>query len=154
MLQFGDNVSFLLQAAAPARSHRPHKRTFVGEQTMSIAMILASALVVQAPAPGDAVEVAYPEMVAGRSTAAIDKIERASPRDSGHPARLINLGIAQARLGNEDEARKLFAEAASCNERYWLETAAGEWVDARTLARDALARLDRGEFTATTLASR
>ena len=121
---------------------------------MSIAMILASALVVQAPAPGDAVEVAYPEMVAGRSTAAIDKIERANPRDAGHPARLINLGIAQARLGNEDEARKLFAEAAACNERYWLETASGEWVDARTLARDALARLDRGEFAATTLASR
>jgi hypothetical protein len=48
----------------------------------------------------------------------------------------------------------LFAEAAACSERYWLETAAGEWVAARTLAGDALARLDRGEFAATTLASR
>jgi tetratricopeptide (TPR) repeat protein len=122
---------------------------------MSIATILASALVVQAPAPAEgAVEVAYPEMVAGRTAAAIGKIEQADARDAAHPARLINLGIAHARMGDEEKARALFAEAAASGERYWLETATGEWVDSRDIARKATAMLDRGEFAGTRFASR
>ena len=122
---------------------------------MSIAMILASALVVQAPVPGEgAVEVAYPEMVAGRTAAAIDKIEHADARDAEHPARLINLGIAYARMGEVGKARKLLSDAAASNERYWLETATGEWVDVRDLARQAIAMLDGGEFAGARFASR
>ena len=122
---------------------------------MSIAAILASALVVQAPAPGEgAVEVAYPEMVAGRTSAAIDKIEHADARDAAHPARLINLGIAYARMGEDEKARKLLSDAAACNERYWLETASGEWADAREVALKAIAKLDRGEFAGAQFASR
>ena len=122
---------------------------------MSIAVILASALVVQAPAPGEgAVEVAYAEMVEGRTAAAISKIEQADARDAAHPARLINLGIAHARMGDESKARALLAEAAACPDRYWLETATGEWVDARDIARKAIAMLDRGEFAGTQFAAR
>lgn len=121
---------------------------------MLVATILASALIVQAPSPNDAVEVAYPEMVEGRTEAAIRKIEDADAREGDHPARLINLGIAHARMGNEDKARELFAQAARNIDRYWLETSTGEWADAREIARSAIARLDRGEFTTTQFAAR
>ena len=121
---------------------------------MSIVTILASALIVQAPASTDAVEVAYPEMVQGRTAAAIRKIEDADARDAGHPARLINLGIAYAREGEEEKAQELFAQAAGNTERYWLETASGEWVDAREIARKAIAKLERGEFGAPQFATR
>lgn len=121
---------------------------------MSIAMILASALIVQAPASSDAVEVAYPEMIQGRTAAAITKIEGADARDASHPARLINLGIAHAREGNEEKARELFAQAAANSERYWLETSSGKWADAREIARAAMAKLDRGEFDAPQFATR
>ena len=121
---------------------------------MSLATILASALVVQAPVPAPAVEVAYRETVEGRSEAAIRKIETADEHQAGHPARLINLGIAHARLGNEEKARQLFREAAGNSERYWLETADGRWADAREIATAALARLGRGEFATAQLASR
>ena len=121
---------------------------------MSIAMILASTLIVQAPVSGDAIEVAYPEMMQGRTAAAINKIEGADERDARHPARLINLGIAHARAGNDEKARKLFAQAAGNNERYWLETAGGEWADAREIARHALAKLERGEFAGAQFAAR
>ncbi len=121
---------------------------------MPIAMILASALVVQAPATNEnVVEVAYPEMRAGRSAAAIDKIQHADARNADHPARLINLGIAYAREGNADQARAMF-EAAASTDRYRLETASGSWVDSRTLAREALAMLDRGAFDSPRFASR
>ena len=121
---------------------------------MFVATILASALIVQAPVPAEGVEVAYRETVEGRSDAAIRKITAADEREVGHPARLINLGIAHARLGEEERARQLFREAASNSERYWLETADGRWTDAREIARVALAKLDRGELAATQLASR
>jgi hypothetical protein len=121
---------------------------------MFVATILASALIVQAPVPAEGVEVAYRETVEGRSDAAIRKIAAAGKREAHHPARLINLGIAHARLGDEEKARQLFREAASNGERYWLETSVGRWADAREIARVALAKLDRGELAATQLASR
>ena len=121
---------------------------------MSVATILASALIVQAPVPTDGVEVAYREMIQGRAEAAIRKIESADDSQAEHPARLINLGIAHARLGNEEKARQLFAQAASNSERYWLETSSGKWADAREIARAAMAKLDHGEFAAAQLASR
>ena len=85
---------------------------------------------------------------------AIRKIEAADERQADHPARLINLGIAHARLGDEERARELFREAASNTQRYWLETSEGRWADAREIARVALAKLDSGELAATQLASR
>ncbi|MXO59980.1 hypothetical protein GRI89_10555 [Altererythrobacter salegens] len=122
---------------------------------MPIAMLLASALVVQAPAPDeDVVEVAYPEMRAGHSAEAIEKIEEADARDADHPARLINLAVAYAREGKTDEARALFLKAAASDDRYRLETASGDWVDSRTLAREGLTMLDSGEFSAPRFAAR
>jgi hypothetical protein len=122
--------------------------------TMSMALVLASALAAQAPVSGDvAVEVAYSEMRDGRSVAAIRKIEGADARDADHPARLINLGIAHGRMGESDKARALF-DAAAAEGPFWLETATGEWIDSRELARKAIAMLERGEFAAARFASR
>ncbi len=120
---------------------------------MSIAALIASALVVQAPVPAQGIEVAYVDMTAGRSEAAIERIERADARDASHPARLINLGIAHARMGELRDARALFEQAASA-ERFRLETASGQWVDSRDLARQAIAMLDSGAFGQPQFASR
>ena len=40
----------------------------------------------------------------------------------------------------------MFTAAARNQQRYRLETAQGDWMDSRNLARRALAMLDRGEF--------
>ena len=120
---------------------------------MSIATLIASALLAQAPIPAGAVDVAYVEMAAGKSEAAIDRLGNADARDASHPARLINLGIAHARMGQVHEARALFEQAATA-ERFRLETATGTWVDSRDLARQAIAMLDKGELSQPRFASR
>lgn len=66
-----------------------------------------------------------------------------SPRD---PALLINLGIAQAQAGNDEQARASFRAALASPEVVDLETANGRFTDSRRLARQAIAMLERGEF--------
>ena len=93
-----------------------------------------------------AVEVGYKELAAGQDAAAISQIED-QRADGDEPARLINLGIAHARLGDVTRARAFFQAALASPERMELETATGAWVDSRVLARQALAMLDRGQFS-------
>ncbi|MDN3644674.1 hypothetical protein QWY75_00480 [Pontixanthobacter aestiaquae] len=102
----------------------------------------ALALLQPTPAPADMVDVAYNEMAAEQNAAAIERIEANDALDLDDPARLINLGIANAREGRVALARKLLNAAAHSETRFRLETASGEWVDSRWLARRALARLD------------
>lgn len=92
------------------------------------------------------VDVAFEELVGGANSAAIARIEQNTELASDDPARLINLGIAHARQGSEVQAREMFTAAAINADRYQLETAQGDWVDSRVLARRALAMLSRGEF--------
>ena len=122
---------------------------------MTLATTLALMVLTQAPAQiadqADAsriepVDVAFAELSVGENIAAIERIEQNAELDSDDPARLINLGIAQARQGDDIQARTMFTAAARHNDRYQLETAEGAWVDSRDLARRALAMLDRGEF--------
>lgn len=116
---------------------------------MAAVTILATLLMAQAPAYALApVDVAYDELAAQRNAAAIARIESNADLDEADPARLINLGVAHARQGRADAARELFERAAIEAERLNLETATGEWIDSRALARRALAALDRGEFAA------
>lgn len=122
---------------------------------MAIGTTLALLLLVQAPnqvarqadastvAPAD---VAYEELAEGQNNAAIQRIEQNDELKRDDPARLINLGIAHARKGNDLQARELFIAAARNDRRYQLETAQGEWMDSRDIARRALAMLDSGEF--------
>ncbi len=109
---------------------------------MMIALLLAAST-----AGPLASNVAYDMLVEGRNAAAISAME-ASPPVTDDPARLINLGIAYARRGEGEKARALFELAVRSRERFELETATGEWIDSRTLARQALAMLDNGAFTA------
>jgi len=105
-----------------------------------IIALLAATLASQ-PAP---CEVGYEQLVAGQSDAAITVISHQPETDD--PARLINLGVAYARMGDTERARAMFRAAHGSDERVDLETATGEWVYSRVLARRALAMLDSGEF--------
>ncbi len=108
-----------------------------------IASAAALALLQTAPAHDDKVDVAYDELVSEQNAAAIERIEANEALDQNDPARLINLGIANAREGRVALARKLLSAAARSEARDRLETASGEWVDSRWLARRALAQLDQ-----------
>lgn len=107
-----------------------------------ITVLLAAAVAAQAPAG----EVGYEQLIAGRQDAAITAIEERSA-DAADPARLINLGIAYARTGDTRRARALFEQAYQARDWVELETATGTWVDSRTLARQALAMLESGQFS-------
>lgn len=106
-----------------------------------IAVLLAASLASQLPP----VEAGYEHLAAGRDAAAIGIIEQTLVQ-ADEPAKLINLGIAYARQGDAAQARALFQAAHRSRERVELETATGEWVDSRALARQALAMLDSGVF--------
>jgi len=123
---------------------------------MAVTSVLAGLLLAAGPAQGmDQVDVAFDQLNAGQNRAAIVEITQNDQLDQNDPARLLNLGIAYAREGETALARELFKAAIFSEERLMLETASGEWVDSRVLARQALARLDQGEFAdAARLASR
>lgn len=87
-------------------------------------------------------------LVEGREPAAIARIMDNDTIETDDPARLINLGIAHARQGDEVLARQLFEAARDNRNRVDLETVEGEWIDSRRLARQALTMLERGEFGA------
>lgn len=107
---------------------------------MMVALLLAA--LSASPATND---VAYEILAGGRNSAAISAIE-ARPEATGDPAPLLNLGIAYARQGDDAKARALFELAYRARDRVELETATGEWIDSRTLAKQALAMLDGGSF--------
>ena len=109
-----------------------------------VLMSQGSSLVV--PAPEAAYDVGYDELLANDNLAAREAIEACETLPADDPARLINHGIALARTGDYEAARASFEAVAEASERVELETAEGEWVDSRRLARRALAMLDKGEF--------
>ena len=108
--------------------------------------ILAGLMLAQAPAA--TVDVAFAELSVGRNEAAIMRIESNPDLADSDPARLINLGVAHAREGRVEVARELFRAAVRARDSVQLETATGQWIDSRDLARTALAMLDRGAFEA------
>ena len=112
-----------------------------------MALSIFAALVL-AQAPAAVPDVAYAELAAGRNEAANERIENNPALEADDPARLINLGIAHAREGRDQAARAMFRAAVRARESVRLETASGQWVDSRDLARTALAMLDQGAFSA------
>lgn len=99
-------------------------------------------------------QVGYELLIEGRNSAAAQELEANQQLDRDDPVRLINLGIAYAREGREEEARALFQAAMRSPNRAVLETANGEWKDSRHLARLALKMLDSNELRATRMATR
>lgn len=118
--------------------------------------ILISAMVaVAAQTAVAAPDVASEELVAGRDAAAISTIMTNVRLEETDPARLINLGVAHARRGEEGEARRYFEAAMQADATLFLETTQGRWIKARRIAARSLAMLDRGAFAeATMVASR
>lgn len=108
--------------------------------------MIATLIAASVAAQPVAVEVGFKQLAAGHDAAAVTQLEGESA-EAGDPARLINLGIAYARLGEEARARTLFEAAQALRDRVELETATGTWVDSRVLARQALAMLDSGQFS-------
>lgn len=115
---------------------------------------LSSALALLFQPAAQDVDVAYRSLAQGQDQRAIEQIEANAELDTDDPARLINLGIAYARQGDEVRARQYFQAAIDSRERYDLETAEGAWVDSRILARRAMKLLDRGEFSAARMTMR
>jgi uncharacterized protein HemY len=114
--------------------------------TLALGLVFATQAPVAATAPelqpDQTTDAAYGELAAGRTAEAITLIEEARAKDSANPALLINLGTAYAQQGRFDEARLAYRAAIAANDSVFLETSSGKWVEARTLARIALNRLD------------
>lgn len=104
----------------------------------------SSALVVTAPE--SEYDIGYSELVVGHDQEALAEIEQCEKASHRDPARQINHAVALARVGDYEEARIRFTAAARNPDRFDLETATGEWVDSKVLARRGLAMLDEGEF--------
>ncbi len=118
---------------------------------MTIISTIALTLMAQGPVaavtgPQADYDVGYEELVSNENVAARKAIENCDELAETDPARLINHGIALARTGEYDAARADFETAATARSSIELQTADGDWVDSRHLARKALAMLDRGEF--------
>lgn len=96
--------------------------------------------------------VAYDEMQAGRTEAAIAKLQADNNLSARDPSRLINLGSAFARLGRHAEAAAMFRAAIHSPIRYDLELANGDYMDSRWAARTALARLENNPRGTVTIA--
>lgn len=101
----------------------------------------AFSLAIETP-PADVVpDVAYTELAAGQSAAALRKLEGASGVAKQDPATLINLGAAYSAEGQTDKAVASYRAAIGSSDRYMLELADGSWVDSRVAARMALSNL-------------
>ncbi|WP_336987065.1 hypothetical protein [Altererythrobacter aquiaggeris] len=110
---------------------------------MTLITVLAAAMLAQAaPSAADQVDVAYVQLAADQNAIALEHLEARVANQPADPAALINLGIAYARDGRTAQARQMFLAALTSSERFQLETAAGNWVDSRWLARNAIAMLD------------
>ncbi len=98
--------------------------------------------------------VGYEALVAGDNVRAIAEIEGNRALAQDDPARLINLGIAHARLGDTARAQDLFNAAVASNDQMELETATGDWIYSRAIARMALRLLDQGDLRMARIAVR
>lgn len=99
-------------------------------------------------------EVGYEALMAGDNERAIAEIEANHALHRDDPARLLNLGIAHARMGDEGEARAFFRAAVTSADQMELETSQGDWVYSRALARQALHMLDDGSLKTARMAVR
>ena len=113
---------------------------------MILTAAAAVALLAQGAAETPANDVAFDSLARGRNAEAIAIIDADEAIEAADPARLINLGIAYARTGNDSRARAYFEAAMQSEDRVSLETADGQWIDSARLARKALKMLDKGEF--------
>ncbi len=94
------------------------------------------------PDPIGVEDVAYEALADGRAAEAIARIEALLAEQPDDPALLINLAAAYWQQGDYEMAAQAYRRAAETAERYDLELADGRWMDSRSVARQALARLE------------
>ena len=112
----------------------------------AVLLVAAEGPVMIVSAPEADCSIGYEELVSGKDTEAVRAIDNCAPAASGDPALQINRGVALARAGDHDAARRSFTAAARHADRFELETATGDWVDSRVLARRGIALIDSGAF--------
>ena len=159
-LQFYDNYDIHVAVLCHVRYAltQPNRRRASMVNRISLACALfalsvSSQAFAQQAALTEVEPVGFDELQRGQTQAAIQEIKANEALRRDDPARSINLAVAYARQGLNDEARNHFEAALTSAQRVELETAAGKWVDSRELARRGLQKLARGEFQGSALAS-
>jgi tetratricopeptide (TPR) repeat protein len=90
----------------------------------------------------------YAALLQGNYPAALEQMQAAekevSPAASRDPARLINMGLAYAKLGDVASARQHYQAAITAPASFDIILSDGRVMDSRVAARHALRRLDQG----------
>ena len=90
----------------------------------------------------------YAELLQGNYPAALQQMQAAEKEDSPaarrDPARLINMGLAYAKMGDVASARTHYKAAISAPTSFDIVLSDGRVMDSRVAARQALRRLDQG----------
>lgn len=90
----------------------------------------------------------YAALLQGNYPAALEQMQAAekqiSPATRRDPARLINMGLAYAKLGDATSARTHYEAAIAAPTSFDIILSDGRVMDSRDAARSALRRLDQG----------
>lgn len=114
-----------------------------------VALLAQAPVVVTANSGGqDRLDVAYEELRAQDNGTALRKLEALRAIEDRDPSVLLNLSVAYARLGREQEAKELLARVLSGADRHYVQLGDGRWVDSRRAARMGLALLSSGQTLA------
>ncbi len=85
----------------------------------------------------------FEALMANDNEMALRQIQCAKSVPHNDPARLINLGRAHARLGNDGQARQAFEAAANCKEHFDIILSNGKVMNSRKAAMLSLQSLKR-----------
>ena len=90
----------------------------------------------------------YAALLKGNYPAALEQMQAAeqqvSPAARRDPARLINMGLAYAKMGDIASARAHYEAAIGAERSFDVILSDGRVMDSRVAARQALRRLDHG----------
>ncbi|MFN3474615.1 MAG: tetratricopeptide repeat protein [Blastomonas sp.] len=96
----------------------------------------------------DAGSLGYAALLQGNYPAALEQMQAAqnevSPAARRDPARLINMGLAYAKMGDVTSARQHYQAAIDTPVSFDIILSDGRIMDSRVAARHALRRLDQG----------
>ena len=101
-------------------------------------------------APSMTGEISYPKesigyeaLMRGDNERAVFQIMANEQVSSGDPAKLLNLGLAYARMGHTDDAAKMFKAVLESRDSVDLVLADGSVMNSKVAARKAYASLQR-----------
>ena len=112
---------------------------FVG--TMGTAVHAAPSMTGEISYPKESI--GYEALMRGDNERAVYQIMANEQVSSGDPAKLLNLGLAYARMGHTDEAAKMFKAVLESRDSVDLVLADGSVMNSKVAARKAYASLQR-----------